>query len=275
MQGFSNIDIDNVTQLSELWIEHEREGLRVKIGKVDANTEFAGVAAGGGFLNSSAGYSPTIFVLPSYPDPAVSLNGFLTTEDGWQAGLGVYNAADDGPVSGRRGMTADFDSAFLIAQVERTFGDARVAFGGWHHTGDLARFDGGTEPGTEGAFAVVEHTLSHRLGLTGFAQWGDADGSVSAVEGHLAVGLVCDALPVVLAPDVERATTGLYVSSAELSADPAAGLGGREVAFELYQELPLTQGITLRPDLQYIADPSGSKSLEDTWVATLRVEISL
>jgi len=284
-QGLSNIDAENVAQLAELWVEHgAADGAwRFKLGKVDANGEFANVGAASEFLNSSAGYSPTIFPFPSYPDPATSANLFASPADGWQVGIGVYNAVDGGTVSGRRRLPADFDELFVVGQVDRTWGvegeagAGRAAVGGWHHTGAFDRFDGGTESGTAGSFALLEQRLVARgeeegdLELTGFLQWGCADEAVSAFEGHLAAGLVAGGL----VPGRESWDTGLYLTRADLSDDPGAGLGSGELAIELFQEVVLTPSVVLRPDLQVIVDPSGREDIGDAWVFTLRVELSL
>jgi porin len=284
VQGFSNIDGDHVTQLAELWLQRSfADGdLRIKLGKLDANSEFAHVHAGQGFLHSSAGYSPTIFTLPTYPDPAVSLNVFAHPGAGWYAGLGVYNAQDGGTVSGRRGLTSDFDATFLIGQLDRTWecaGGGRLALGVWHHTGDFTRFDGGGESGTEGPYAVLEQRLSREhpndpgdtQGLTGFLQWGGSDDDLSAFEAHLGAGLVYTGL----LPERDAWQTGLYLSHVDLTDAPAAGLGGSELAVELFQEIRLGPSLVLKPDLQYIVDPAGSDGIRDAWVATLRLELSL
>ena len=63
IQGFSNIDLDgDVDQLAELWYEQWLfdDHVRIKLGKVDANSEFAFVDTAGSFINSSAGVSPTV-----------------------------------------------------------------------------------------------------------------------------------------------------------------------------------------------------------------------
>jgi hypothetical protein len=51
-QGFDNVDAERFHQLSELWLEQRLFGgrLRLKIGKADANADFARVEASGGFL---------------------------------------------------------------------------------------------------------------------------------------------------------------------------------------------------------------------------------
>lgn len=283
VQAFSNIDGQEVEQLSELWIERifDEGAGRLKAGKVDANSEFAYANAGVQFLHSSAGFSPTILALPTYPDPAVGLNLFAYPDEEWRVGLGVYNARDGGVVSGRRGLTAEFDAAFLIGEVGRTWNDrdGRLVLGMWRHTGELDRFAGGAESSATGTYAILEQRLTRedrsnpkdRQGLTLFLQWGGADEDVSAVEQHVGAGLVYTGL----VPHRDSWQTGLYVSRADLSDDPAAGLGGRELAVELFQEIRLTPGVTLKPDLQYIANPSGSTEADDVWVATLRLELSL
>ena len=55
VQGFDNDDADGRTQVSELWYQQLFfvDKLRIKVGKVDANTEFAFPEYGTGFLNSS------------------------------------------------------------------------------------------------------------------------------------------------------------------------------------------------------------------------------
>ena len=283
IQAFSNIDGDHVAQLAELWLERTfADGdLRIKAGKVDANSEFAHAEAALGFLHSSAGFSPTIFTFPSYPNPAVSLNVLARPSAGWQVGLGLYNAEDGGAVSGRRGLTADFDATFLIGQVDHTWndGEGRAGLGLWHHTGDFVRFDGGTDSDATGAYALVEQRLlpehpndpDDNQGLTGFLQWGTADDDLSAIESHFGAGLVYTGL----VPDQDSWETGLYLSHADLTNAPGAGLGGTELAIELFQELRITPTLTLKPDLQYIVDPSGSDAIDDAWVATLRLELSI
>jgi carbohydrate-selective porin OprB len=143
------------------------------------------------------------------------------------------------------------------------------------HTGDLARFDGGTDDHTDGAFAVLQQVLTPPTGSESaetamLLQWGVADGDVAEVEGHFGAGIVST---VPLRDGLWR--TGLYVSHANLTDDPGAGLGADELAIELFNEIPLTPAIVLAPDLQLIVDPTGRNDIGDAWVVTLRLVISL
>ena len=58
VQGFDNTDADGRTQIAELWYQQQLldNRLRIKVGKVDANTEFAAPARGAGVMNRSFGY---------------------------------------------------------------------------------------------------------------------------------------------------------------------------------------------------------------------------
>jgi len=106
IQGYTNIENPySINALYELWYEQRllEERLRVKVGKVDANTEFAFAEAAGDFANSSAGFSPTIFVFPSYPDAATSVNVFGRIVDvpGIEVSLG-YGLYDGSAAEGVR-----------------------------------------------------------------------------------------------------------------------------------------------------------------------------
>ena len=281
LQGYSNIDGNNVAQLAELWCEQTLLGgaLRCKVGKVDANAEFAYVEAGAEFLNSSAGFSPTIHALPTYPDPAFSLNVFVRPAAGWYAGLGAYNAEDGGTVSGRRGLTAEFEETFLIAEVGyeweagTTDRPGRVGLGAWNHSGEFAEFGGGSSQGAAGWFAVAERTVyvedgAGSQGLTLFAQLGLAGAEVSEVQRHLAAG----ALYTGLWPGRDQEPSGIYLSHAALSEEAGSGLSGRELAIEVFHTFRLRSWLSIQPDLQLIIDPSGRSDIHDVLVGTLRLE---
>jgi len=180
LQVFSNIENDrSLDVIYELWYEQKLldDRLRLKVGKVDANSEFNFVDAAGDFANSSAGFSPTIFAFPSYPDSATSINVFGTVVDGESfdltIGYGLYDgaAAIDGVRTGARGpstfLSDDLsDDYFHIWQADLSWGertsngglfkDGRVSLGGWYHDGEFDRFDGGTESGTLGFFVTGE-----------------------------------------------------------------------------------------------------------------------
>ena len=288
LQGYSNIDADGRTQLSELWYEQTLfEGvLRLKLGKIDANSEFAFVDHGGEFLNSSFGFSPTILGITSYPDPAGGLVVFVQPCEFLYAGFGVFDgAAQEGITTGSRGIKTLFgDPAdlFLIGEigVTWTLGDAalagRAAVGFWRHTGTFERLAGGNENGTEGFYIVADQQICREnpaddedsQGLGFFFQYGYADADVSEIEHHIGGGFAWTG-PI---PTRDEDVFGVGFTTILLSDD-----GGfdesNETTIELFYKVQVTPAVSVKPDVQYISNPSGGAT-RDVIVATVRVEIA-
>jgi hypothetical protein len=95
-QGLSSLDAGDFGGVGEAWLEwRSGERVRVKAGRVDANSEFAASEAAGSFANPSFGLSPVLGLLPSYPEPAPSANVFVGSASGWLgAGTGLYRGPE-------------------------------------------------------------------------------------------------------------------------------------------------------------------------------------
>lgn len=307
LQGYSNIEnADSLDVIYELWYEQLIFGdrVRIKAGKVDANSDFAFVDAAGDFANSSVGFSPSIFAFPSYPDSAMSINVFTTVYEGERAratiGYGLYDgaAAAYGVRTGSRGPSTFFDDDisddyFHIGQFDMSWdslmperallGAGRVSAGVWHHTGAFARFEGGTERGVTGLFATGEFRVfdpdrepgsavqadAPERGVYVFGQYGWADDEVSEVGHHLAVGVVWRGLT----PERPGDSAGLYLSLADLSDEAAAGFEDDEFVLDTYYRAQLAPAIYVQPELQYILNPSGDPSIDDALVGGIRVGV--
>jgi len=295
IQVYSNIENDtHLDVLYELWWERSlfEERLRFKLGKVDANSEFAFVDLGNEFAHSSAGFSPTIFVFPSYPDPAFSLNIFGTVLDTGGADLtlayGLYDgAAQDGTPTGSRGPSGFGDKGlFHIAQATLRWHapdepgggwlrEGRISAGAWHHSAeDIPRFDGGTENGAHGLFLTFEQRVwacdqRDEAGLHLIAQYGWADETVSEFAQHIGAGLVLRGV----LPGRRSDSAGVYISYADLSDDPAAGFEKDEIAIDAYYRVQATPAVFVQPELQYIFNPSGDPGIDDAVVAGVRLGI--
>ncbi len=289
IQAFSNIDEADFTALYEVWYEQWfGDILRLKIGKVDANSEFAFVEHGGEFINSSPGFSPTIFALPTYPDPAMSINVFVYPSSDSYVGLAVYDgAAQEGVKVGRRGPSTFYEDPadlFYIGEAGKSWsgGDSnlngRLGVGVWHHDGSFTRFDGTTDHGTFGYYVVVDQQLYREnpddpgdsQGIGGFLQLGIADGDVSEIKHHYSLGAAWTGAMDGRDDDI----TGLMLSYVELSDTTGSGFTEDfELAIELFHRLQITPWFAIKPDLQWIINPGGDKTLSDALVATLRTEL--
>ncbi len=288
-QGVSNIDAPGRTQVAELWIEQLLlDGrLRLKAGKIEANSDFAYPDHGGEFLNSSPGLSPTLFVLPTDPDPATGVVVFVYPDEHHYAGFGVFDGAlQEGVATGERGPKTFFASpadTFVIVEAGKRWAvgehalPGRVGIGAWHHTGTFVEFNGSIDDGTEGFYLTVDQVLwrenpgdeDDEQGVAAFFQYGLADGHVSAAEHHIGGGVVwIGALPG-RDDDALGAAFGLVIFSDEPG---AAFSDNEEVAIEFFYKCQATPWISVKPDLQYILNPGGI-SLSDALVATVRCEV--
>jgi len=283
LQGFSNIDAEHRSQIARFaWELVLRPGLELRLGKMDANQRFDAVESGTRFLASAAGYSPTLLGFPTFPDPSFGAELLLGGTGPLELGLGVFDGSGAlGVRTGERGPGTLFGApSALVTLVElgaRVDPEdpvaARVALGGWHHSAELERFDGGTDSGTSGAYGLAETRVwgDAARGLALFVQLGWADPALSTFETHLGAGAVWDA------PWPERPAdhVGLYLSRVGLSDDPDAPfVESHETAIELLYSIAATPWLRLKPDLQYIRHPGGDGS-EDAWVATVRCTLRL
>ncbi len=184
LQGYDNADSDGRTQISELWYEQLffDNKLRIKLGKVDSNSEFAFPENGSMFINSSFGHSPTIVAMPTYPDPSTSLNVFVYPTPAVYAGFGIYDSSgQSGTATGSYGPARLFHrphDTFYIAEAgyrwqfrEQTL-PGKLAVGGHYSDGDFDKFHGGTQSDAGGFYANLDQKLWHKR----FYNKSDTDG---------------------------------------------------------------------------------------------------
>ena len=286
-QGYSNIDSDGRTEIAELWFEQVTpDGLwRIKVGKVEANAEFAYADYAGEFINSSMGFSPTIFMLPTYPDPAMSVNVFVYPSDTLYAGVGLYDgSANEGVLTGPNGPKTFFKNPadlFLIAETgirwETDNLPGRIAVGGWWDTGTFTHFDNTSTDQTGGFYLVLDQLLSKEnpdlpddeQGIGMFLQYGYADKNVSLIEHHVGGGLAWTGPIAGRDDDV----LGVGVTLVRFTDAPGAGLAEDcETEFELFYKAQVLPWASVKPDLQYITNPGGN-GVDDALVGTVRIEM--
>ena len=286
-QVFSNIDADGRTQIAELWLEKRlfEDVLRIKAGKVDVNGEFAYVENGSEFINSSPGFSPTILNLPTYPDPATSINIFIHPENLY-AGAAVYDGAlQEGIPTGSRGPKTFLDEPsdlFIIGEVglnwhimdDKNF-PGRLGLGIWHHTGRFQQFDDRRESGTEGLYVVGDQTFTgQRVSndesreIKFFLQFGYADEDVSELDIHFGGGISLSGF-VPMRNDDDLGVMGSYVHFS----NEADFVDNYELALEMFYKFKFNDYLAIKPDLQFIVNPGG-EGLNDALIALLRIELT-
>ena len=284
IQVYSNIDETPLDAFYSLWYRQDLfdERFAIKLGKMDANEDFAYVDNGDQFLNSSPGFSPTILAFPSYPDPATAIALFAKLPGGTYARAGIY---DGSSLNGRRTGTRGPDD-FLGDDSDRfSVGEAGLKY----TIDDL----GGR---------VGRGLLAPRWRLHPFRRR----------HGEFQQRRVCGLGPVALRrpelllrhrrlcpvrPGRRRCErTGLAYRRGHTDHRPdrrstrryhrahgqprrflrCAGAGfieEHETAIEVFHAIQVTGWMALKPDFQYIVNPGGM-GLEDAKVVTLRGEIA-
>jgi porin len=176
VQIFDRLNSKAYLQIFEMWYQQELfDGhLRLKVGKIDANTEFSVIDNGLSFLNSSTQVSPTITPFPTTPDPMPSADLFLTPVEYWYgAFMASYANRSDtfGVFTGHPGSIQPTQyGTLLIGETglkwkQALFGkDGNLKAGIWDHTGTFTRFAGGTQAGSGGSTAFLTKPYGSRPG---------------------------------------------------------------------------------------------------------------
>jgi porin len=272
-QGFSNIDAPSRTTLYEAWLEQRllSDRLRIKGGKIDANSEFAAVATAADFLNSSMGFSPTIVGFPSYPLPKPGINVFLRPNASYGLGVGIFQTDGMGTMS-----VIEPGVRWLAGDTERS---GQISVGYWRLDGTLQRFDGLRAQAAQGFYGVAEqsgwrHPWRGEEGerrLSTFLQIGSAGNQISAITRHIGGGAVMRH-PFQHRRDdsVGAAATWVHFSSA---AQAGFGWTGEWVA-EAYYKATLSSHVSIVQDFQFVHHPGGRKEQGDEAFITPRLLFS-
>jgi len=271
-QGFSNIDDVSRTRLYEFWYAQKLadDRLRFKVGKIDANSDFAVVGVAGDFLNSSMGYSPTILALPTYPEPKPGITVLTIPKQHYQAAAGWFR------VGGGLDMVILEGGRDWLAPRELP---GRFSLGTWRLTGSIPCFDGDEVGSTQGIYLVTEQTVWHRSRpqpagtqeVSAFLQYAHANGGVSRFTQHIGAGVVVSGLSASRSHDA----FGVAATTVRFTDVPEAGYQhDRELAVETYYKIGLGRFFALVPDVQFIHHPGGLLMQKDAVVLTPRVNIS-
>ena len=182
-------------------------------------------------------------------------------------------------------MLSGKDGALLIGEANYIDRGTKIGVGAWGYT---ARFDTLDPPdgpasgrGNEGAYAFVEHRLIGNRsdpprGLAGWLRIGVADPRYNPVARYLGGGLVYSGV-FRERPDDQ---IGLSIADAEFGdryrrSQTLAGrpTRPRELVVEAAYQASLARWLSIEPDLQYVARPSGDEKLRNALVDHLDLAI--
>jgi porin len=314
-QNFSfATDADGRSQIGQLWYQQKffADTFRLRAGKLEANADFDVLDNVQEFMNNSFQTSPTLALMPSFPDTATGVQIFYEPANGFYAGAGVFDGSGaQGIKTGVYGPKHFFDrpnDIFLISEIGLRYKfpigirkwPGKFAIAGWYDGNHFDRLDGsGKTSGTGGCYLLFDQLLwrpyrqrpvpagppgatpdvrpeeqEYPGGVAMSASLGWADPVVNRIDGSSVLGFNYTGL--IPSRPIDILGVGAVYAHFPRA---AATRDNYELAIETLYRVRLTQWISLKPDLQYILHPSGSGMLNaplrrDALVVSLRMEMS-
>jgi porin len=262
-QVLSNIEsFDNIMQVSEYWWEFGLfdDQLVVRLGKQDLNTEFLVMNLADDFIQSSFGLSPNLG-FPSYPSPSMAAVVLAQLTSSLQLKLGVWDAFAEG---GGWGFS-DNDVSLTIGELKYEYalaggqlpGAVAIAIG---HA-PAGEVFGQAVPSANGYYIQLEQLVFREnrcdelnpQGLGLFVSYlprsFSGDNPFPVIEDSVVGGMVYTGL----IPGRDADVVGAGFAWAQLD----QGGTNQETAVEVFYKAKITPSMSIQPDLQYIATPSG------------------
>lgn len=287
--GADALDSGPRTQLAQLYLDQSfADGLfKVRLGKFDANYDFAFPATTAPFFNSGVVASPTLLNMPTYPNPAFGAAVYFEPESFYVRAAVMDGASLEGVNTGHHGPGTLFgkpaDLYFIVEGGPKwTLGDGlegKLGVGAWGHNGTFTNFDGSPNEDAWGPYAMLEQRLSREnpsdkddaQGIAAFLRYGGGSDRIGAVGTHLAGGVTWTGA--IDGRDADVA--GFSISWSDASSDPSSGFDrSSETAFELFYKLQLAPWLSVQPDVQYFVNPGATSGADDAWLVSLRVFVS-
>ncbi len=279
-QVISNIDAHDFAQVSEYWWERQWfDGvLTTRLGKRDANEDFAAVEMGSDFINSSFGLHPTI-PMPTFPDPSMAATAFLRLDEQWLFKVGLWDGEPDGRNWGFSGTGVTFSMAELdyhYVLADRLPGELHAGL--WYHSGDWPELAAGSSrifSGNHGIHFEAAQMLyleapgaeddSQGLGAFFQASWAPKDRNEGTQ--YYGGGLIYRGLLQRREADV------LGAGVAHIRLNPRLTGPTHETAVEVFYKAQVNPWFMIQPDMQFIANPGGAG--RDALVVGMRFELLL
>lgn len=265
--GFDGWDWRQINQISEYWYQQKFiDGkIRVKLGKQDANTDFAYLNSGWDFMNSAFSVTPNV-PLVTYPDQSFGFMAEINPKE-W--------------LSIRDGVYSRFNVPFNITEIEfkpkiKNL-PGRYMLGAWElsDSSGMQTLAGEDTNGTYynnfnrnfGAYLIGEQMVykekkddnNDMQGLVAFGQVGIAPSNQNDMNRYVGVGLHYLG-PI---PKRDKDIAGIAVGSGNFAPrlnDITFANGGRtgsETVIEAFYRYQVSKWFYLQPDVQYIMNPSG------------------
>jgi porin len=283
-QVMSNLQAGDHSYLQEFWYSHTMGPVAVTIGLQDLNVLFMVNEYGGIYLNSSFGVHPTLstnLTPPIFPLTSTGVTVSWKISDRFALLASAYDGHSlnftDNPYNIKWRYTAD-DGILAVVEAQMTIGDDNCHHGaykiGAYNHDHLAEFNPASNS-TEivyrnnyGMYFTIDQTIAGTAGAAGCTAV-FARGSMATREyndNYLFVGGGMNYYGLFTADGSD--VLGLAFAHVCMQRTE------HETALELTYQAPVTENLSLQPDLQYILHPVGTGvSLPNALGASLRFGI--
>lgn len=275
-QGVSNIEAGNLTFLYELWYRQSMRNWSLTLGLQDLNAGFAASENGALFTNSSFGIHSSIadnIPSPIYPLTALGATVQWSLPDRLSIQAAIFDGTPDDfennpynmdwKLSRNDGYLAVMEIQFPKSLVNGLNGSYK--FGGYYHQHNDT-ID--TEQTNYGFYFNGDQEIyrTRHGSVALFSQVGLSPKKENNNNSYLSLGIHLTGISSKRTND----EAGLAIAHAGFSRTPWRN----ETAMELTYRFHANENFSIKPDLQYIINPSGTDAkLKNALVGLLRVEL--
>ncbi len=285
LQYASNIDMPaQVDRIVDFYYEHEfSEKFQALIGIHDICMEFNVTESSLNFLNSSFGVNAEFAYSgvngPSlYPLTSLGARTLYQFSEELSLRTGIYDA-DPGGTKTYRSFHSDIgwrEGFMHLSELAFQTDDQKWAIAGWNYSRAQEKIGTNLSATAYGSYLIMEKEMSEKINI--FLRYGWANPLANQIQSNSAAGMTYSGI---LQKKKDLDEIGLGVSQAHFSRPfmkelhPAEDFYSNETAYETYYHFTPMEHLSLRPDVQYITNPAGSRVLRNAWAMGFRTVINL
>ncbi len=288
-QVVSNIDAEQAFRLYEFWYQHPfTDGLNLKFGLYDLNSEFDVVNSAAMFLNGSHGIVPT-YSQTGERGPSVFPFTSLSARLQWEIDndniirYALLDAVPGDPANPSATAIKLSSREGVLHAIEYTRGFSgafRIGLGAFSYSAEfhtLRETDDWGNPvrrdGNAGWYGFAEGTPyvdpAKRRSVSAFIRYGTANDALNPFGSYVGVGTVLSGFN----PGRPGDQFGIAMARCGDAFRAANSARSHETAIELSYLVRINDRLKIQPDIQYIINPGADRTLENALVIGIRFEL--
>lgn len=264
IQGASNISAPRQFIVNEAWYNQDfKDGsISLLAGLHNLNSEFYVSTLGTLFINSSFGIGPELsgnVPVSIFPQCGLAVRLRVKPSDNTYVQTAIY----DGDPSTREVHSSEGNLALMESGYEINGSDYKIGY--WRHSAEKEYGDK-TYDSDFGIYGILDQKIlalnnNENSSLGAFLVCGWVPSERNEITGYLGTGLNTHGI----LPGRSEDDLGFGIAMAKTHEDT-------ETAYELAYRFIASSWLSIRPSLQYIKNPGGSKANDSATIGFLRVE---